>query len=290
MRKDYNSTSFNHHPGKGELVVLFAGHSQTVPSHKVYPRVHDYHLLHYVISGKGIFQCSGHTYSLSSGSCFFIFPGELVSYASDPEDPWCYRWVGFKGTQVDSLLTQMGIMPLNPTATTEGNRRIPVLFHQIHTTLHQSQPNVELRSSGLIRLLLAEFTKEAPSDSAIDRQETSAIQQQVEQAVRYLTLQYSESISVDQMAHSLGYHRAHLSKMFKHFTGLSPLNFLLKIRMERAKILLIGPLTIEQIASSVGYPDALYFSKQFHKWSGMSPTTFRKQLQTRARPETSCST
>ncbi|UUZ80048.1 AraC family transcriptional regulator [Paenibacillus sp. P26] len=93
----------------------------------------------------------------------------------------------------------------------------------------------------------------------------------MEQAIRWLTLQYYQPISIEQMAQSLGYHRTHLSKMFKQHTGLSPMNFLLKIRMERAKLLLLEPLTIEQVASSVGFSDPLYFSKQFKKWYGRSP-------------------
>jgi len=54
------------------------------------------------------------------------------------------------------------------------------------------------------------------------------------------------------------------------------MNYLLKIRMERAKLLLLEPLTIEQVASSVGFTDALYFSKQFKKWYGRSPSEYRQ--------------
>jgi AraC-like DNA-binding protein len=53
------------------------------------------------------------------------------------------------------------------------------------------------------------------------------------------------------------------------------MHYLLKLRMERAKLLLQEQLTIEQVASSVGFTDALYFSKQFKKWSGSSPSEYR---------------
>ncbi|MNO02539.1 DNA-binding transcriptional regulator AraC [compost metagenome] len=53
------------------------------------------------------------------------------------------------------------------------------------------------------------------------------------------------------------------------------MQFLLKIRMERARLLLSEPLTVEQVAASVGFPDALYFSKQFKKWYGQAPTDYR---------------
>jgi AraC-like DNA-binding protein len=120
-------------------------------------------------------------------------------------------------------------------------------------------------------------TDAAPTPSPLT-EPSSEMNRQIEHAIRWLTLQYSQPISIHQMSQSLGYHRTHFSKMFKQQTGLSPINFLHKIRMERAKLFLLESLTVEQVASSVGFSDSLYFSKQFHKWSGQSPTEYRKQL------------
>ncbi|MNC67478.1 Arabinose operon regulatory protein [compost metagenome] len=51
------------------------------------------------------------------------------------------------------------------------------------------------------------------------------------------------------------------------------------MRMDKAKNLLSGTLTIDQVASSVGFNDALYFSRQFRKFSGMSPSEYRSMLR-----------
>jgi hypothetical protein len=87
----HHNVAFNPHSDKGELSVLFSGKAQTKPNHKVGPQVLDYYLVHYVVSGRGSFRCMGQDYHLEQGSSFFIFPGELVSYASDAEHPWYYR-------------------------------------------------------------------------------------------------------------------------------------------------------------------------------------------------------
>lgn len=60
---------------------------------------------------------------------------------------------------------------------------------------------------------------------------------------------------------------------------MSPKQYLLKVRMDKAKELLASPLTIEQVASSVGFNDALYFSKQFRKATGMPPSEYRAALR-----------
>lgn len=266
----------NRYPGKGELTVLFSGSAQTEPSHKVGPQVLDYFLIHYILSGKGTFSCMGKQYDLLPGDSFVIFPGELVSYESDAADPWSYRWVGFKGSMIDLWLSSMGISLHQPVIPSSGlSRRTPVLFRQVQDSLRSGHPSSDFRSNGYMRLLLGELSAGRSNLTAQKPSPQTEMQQQMEQAVRWLTLQYSQPVSIDRLAQSLGYHRTHFSKIFKRYTGLSPIHFLLKIRMERAKHLLLGPLTIEQVASSVGFPDPLYFSKQFRKWYGQSPSEYR---------------
>jgi AraC-like DNA-binding protein len=275
----HHHVAFNPHPGKGELSVLFSGNAQTRPLHKVGPQVLDYYLVHYVVSGKGTFRCMGQDYHLERGGSFFIFPGELVSYTSDEQHPWCYRWIGFKGSRVDEYLHMLGISQHHPVNVTNQHRKVNALFHQLEQKLHARQPHCDMQSQGYLRLILAEYAQDL-HETTVPTEEVSGIQQQIEQAIRWLTLQHNQPISIEQMAQSLGYHRTHLSKMFKQHTGMSPMNFLLKIRMERARLLLQESLTVEQVASSVGFADALYFSKQFKKWFGRSPSEYRQDQTT----------
>lgn len=272
------SVSINPYPSKGEMTVLYSGYSQTSHDHRVGPLVHGHHLLHYVLSGKGVFYCMGKEYAVEKGGAFFIYPGELVSYHADPDDPWEYRWIGFKGNQVDELLSRLGISTHHPVARVPYKPRIAAYFHRIQRVLEQGSPACDLQAGGLARLILAELVFDRMEASAEQEPApASEMKRQIEQAIRWLTLQYSQPISIEQMAQTLGYHRTHLSKMFKQHTGMSPMQFLLQIRMERAKLLLADPLTVEQVAASVGFTDALYFSKQFKKWFGHSPTEYRQE-------------
>ncbi|WP_438347475.1 AraC family transcriptional regulator [Paenibacillus sp. FA6] len=270
------SVAINPFPSKGELVVLFAGEQHTEPYHLAGPQVLDYHLVHYVVSGKGRFRCLGKDYELGPGDHFFIYPGELVRYESDEIDPWHYRWIGFKGVMADQLLSLQDISPHSPTLHTKRSRNIATLFHNVYRVLHAGDAASDLRAEGYLRLLLAEWVKHNDAVPARSGSEHPT-QHQVEHAIRWLNLQYSKPITIAEMAHSLGYHRTYLSKIFKQQTSLSPISYLQNIRMERAKVLLQERLTIEQIASSVGYQDALYFSRQFKKWCGTTPSEYRLQ-------------
>ena len=77
----------------------------------------------------------------------------------------------------------------------------------------------------------------------------------------------------------LVYNRAYLSRIFKQETGLSPVTYLLKLRIDKSRQLLRErpDLSIEQVSASVGLPDALYFSKQFKRFHGEAPSLYRER-------------
>ena len=74
---------------------------------------------------------------------------------------------------------------------------------------------------------------------------------------------------------------AYISKIFKEETGEAPINYLIKMRLERARIQLESDTqqSIKAISNSVGYEDVYYFSKLFKKYYGMSPVHYRSKFR-----------
>lgn len=268
-------------PGSGELSVIFCGEGDPVGGHKIGPAVHDYYLIHTVISGSGLFVAGGQTFECKAGDTFVIFPGELFSYEADANDPWRYAWVAFTGTAAYGLLGKIGVTTDRPVIRGAARRALPLL-RRIRTLLERAEsPQLaDLESAGYLRLLLAAYGAASGAHAAAESR--SDMERQIAQAVRLLSTNYAQPISIDRLARSFGYHRTHFSTMFRRAVGLSPKQYLLKIRMERAASLLMTALPIEQVASSVGFGDPLYFSKQFRRWSGLSPTDYRNAKR---RPE-----
>lgn len=281
MDHHYFSIGMNPSPREGELSVLFSGEGTPVSLHKMGPAVHDYYLIHTVLSGKGKFITHGKQYSCSTGDTFIIFPGELFSYEADEADPWRYVWFSYVGTGAHSLTASIGASHQRAVVSNSLSPAVRSYYYHIHDCF-QTASNHELsnlEAEGWARLLLLEFGKANLRLSSIQPASDSVTDRLMKQAIQYLTLQFTQPISIEQMANSLGYHRGHLCKLFKQTTGLSPMQYLLKIRMERAENLLATSMTIEQVASSVGYNDALYFSRKFSSWNGQSPSEYRKALR-----------
>ena len=61
-------------------------------------------MVHYILSGKGVYQCRGKTFRLGEGEAFLICPGELIYYEADREEPWIYTWIGMQGIKIKGYL------------------------------------------------------------------------------------------------------------------------------------------------------------------------------------------
>lgn len=101
--------------------------------------------------------------------------------------------------------------------------------------------------------------------------------QHVDMAKRYIDENYFNDIKVEQLAELLGLDRKYLRNLFIEHVGMSTKDYLMERRIERAKELLeMGDLPISSVALSVGYHDALGFSKIFKKYVGVSPSEYKE--------------
>ncbi|CAM4020335.1 AraC family transcriptional regulator [Paenibacillus alkaliterrae] len=270
------------HGEKDPLHVWFAGESQTKPLHRLGPKVYDFYLMHIVLEGKGTFISGGKSYALQAGHTFLIEPEQLISYESDSDEPWRYRWVAFHGAQSAELVAAAGFHSEQHVVFAVDKRRAGALFRQIYETFRRGEATADLKANGYLHLLLAEYKTllQAESSSSLRTSQAEG-DRLLQQVIHYLSTQYAHPVSIEQMAESLGYNRAYLSRFFKQRTGVSPVTFLLNLRIDKARQMLRErhELTIEQISASVGLQDALYFSKQFRRLHGQSPTAYRDAMR-----------
>lgn len=84
------------------------------------------------------------------------------------------------------------------------------------------------------------------------------------------------STSLRELAQLSGFSQQHLNRLFRRALGMTPLQYLSRLRMDRAKIMLAdGRLNIRAIAAKLGFEDAYYFSRFFKQHFGCSPAQYR---------------
>ncbi|WP_223068568.1 AraC family transcriptional regulator [Paenibacillus caui] len=274
----YMSAANPEFSGQNVLRVLFAGESQTAPLHRLGPKIYDYYLFHYVEQGRGEFRTEEATYRLQAGSGFLIQPDQLVSYESDKSLPWRYRWLAFSGKGAQQLAAEAGFSATSPImhAADNDNSPIPEALRSTLAVFREQKEGAQLASLGYLYLIMAEAKHSLLSGTnAADGE--ARVQRVVKQMIHYMTSQYAYPISIEDMCSGLGYNRAYLSRVFKKGTGLSPVTYLLKLRIDKARHLLRDrpDLSTQQIAASVGLTDPLYFSRQFKRFYGESPSQYR---------------
>lgn len=102
----------------------------------------------------------------------------------------------------------------------------------------------------------------------------------VKQAVSFIHQNYVGSLTRRQIATAVGVNQNYLSQIFRQEMNISPLDYLTRLRIQKAQELLLrNRATITQIASEVGFNDSAYFSRVFHKMTGLSPQQFRQGHQ-----------
>lgn len=251
-----------------DMKLFFFGEERCIPGHSYGPGVRKVYLMHFVLSGKGIFKTQGKQYEVSKGQGFMICPNVLSYYEADYESPWQYAWMGFSGEDAETLLGSAGITQTNPVFQFDMQGEIARLISlcEMKTTL---KPLHDLIKKSVLNELLVELNKG----------KAEAINQNVyvDESIRYISQHYSEKITINEIAEFIGINRSYLYKLFQDHFNMSPQDYLINFRIEQSKALLLETeMNIGEIAQLVGYSDQLIYSKIFKKRVGSAPKTFRK--------------
>lgn len=100
----------------------------------------------------------------------------------------------------------------------------------------------------------------------------------IKPAIDYIAENYTHGkISVGELSSLCGVSRVYLARLFTEIYGESPMKYISRLKIERAKELITaGEVSIASVAELCGFEDNAYFSRDFKKIVGMSPTEFRK--------------
>lgn len=147
----------------------------------------------------------------------------------------------------------------------------------------EGQGRVVLRNKGILNE--EEAAREAAlaaSGESLLPANTSAI---VKKAVAFLNSRYSSPLTRWQVAQSVNTSEDYLSRIFRRELGLSPWEYLTRLRIQRAKELLMSDAdSVALVGAKVGFPDAAYFSRVFKKVTGSTPQAFRDGATPSSRP------
>lgn len=209
-----------------------------------------------------------------AGNIVIFRPKELQKYEYYGEDKTEVYWIHFTGSDVKNILRKYGF-PDNerifPVGTSMEYERI---FKKIIIELQRCQDNYEEMLTLLLRHLLIIFQRELTREHVLKNE---YLDHEMDTAVTYFNENYNRDINIEEYATSKGMSVSWFIRSFKKFTGSTPMQFIVALRVNNAQVLLeTTNYSINEISKIVGYDNQLYFSRLFHKLKGFSPREYRK--------------
>lgn len=245
-----------------------------MPTYRPRGRV-DFQII-YIAAGCGHFHFDAvdNETIVPAGNIVIFRPKELQKYEYYGKDKTEVYWIHFTGSDVKNILRKYGF-PDNerifPVGTSMEYERI---FKRIIIELQRCQDNYEEMLTLLLRHLLIIFQRELTREPVLKNE---YLDHEMDTAVTYFNENYNRDINIEEYATSKGMSVSWFIRSFKKFTGSTPMQFIVALRVNNAQVLLeTTNYSINEISKIVGYDNQLYFSRLFHKLKGFSPREYRK--------------
>ena len=240
---------------------------------------HPFTELFYVVDGKGEFNIQGQRFPVKPNDFVIINPQVEHTELSSPDEPLEYIVLGINGLSFSNLTpVSEGGHPFSFFNLRDEQKDILRYLNAMVQEATSQSMSYELVCHNLLEILLIKILRHQHFDLEVDKQ--SKATKDISFIKHYLETYYHESIQLEDLASMTHLSRFYISHSFKKEIGMSPMEYLIAIRIKESKILLrTTNYSISQVADIVGFTTPTYFSKQFRKSTGISPTDYREQYQ-----------
>lgn len=230
-------------------------------------------LFQHTISGKGKLVYNGRNFDLNPGSSMLLkIPHDHCYYIDD--EHWEFFWVSFEGYDIvrlfENLVRDNGPIHYFPNSIIN---RVSSITHDIITHQFDSIGEASIAAHTFAMTLFDYLNNQ--SHTSISHTNNHKIRA----AINYLDNNFSKDINIKSLSSISGYSYYHFCRLFKRELGLTPHDYLLSKRMNKASFILRqSNLSIKEVSYQCGYSEASYFAKAFRKEFGCSPLEFRNRV------------
>jgi AraC-like DNA-binding protein len=243
-----------------------------VPMHK-----HDFNSEMFLVTGGGgAFNIDGCTYVVKRGTLLFYQRGVWHEELSTTH-PFAGMYVGFSGLQIKGLPPDYVIHPDSAPFVKLGDafESIRQRFLACIMELYREMPGSHELANHMLGILMVELARiiHYPSVEAPLRKPSRAA---VSRARNYMEENFRDPITLETLSKVTYVNEYHLAHLFKEELGISPIQFLIRCRVEATKrYLTTTRLSLKEIGELVGYQSETSFHHIFKKTTGVTPGQYR---------------
>lgn len=261
--------------------VMSIGRTNVGTGHRHGHDHEDRFLLHYTHRGEFWYAIRDSTHRAGPGTVCLMDLRKPVRYGNDRSSRAHVWWVAFGGRDVPRLFEELGADE-NPVFEHLDSPRIEALFLDLLELTRRVPSGYEPKASGILTLLLAELFASRETDRSLNTDlvplpnRQAHFSQPVRDAMRCVARFYDTRLDLKRLSSAASVSMYHFSRVFQREVGMSPIQYVTRYRIERAKQVLRTtnqPLT--EIGQMVGLPDRSKFSRLFRQVTGTSPARYR---------------
>ncbi len=267
-----NDAGYSHVPPGATYPLVPEDHPRDFAETVVTGRVLTEFQVVLITAGRGVFECDGYPATeIHAGDVMILFPGVRHAYHPVRETGWHEYWVGFSGEHAFRLWHNGLFSPVRAVHRIGLSAELLADFEQIIRLCRQQTPGFQVRLGALVLQLLAHIHAiETSSRTSLEDSEL------VYRARQIMQSHVETGITVEEIAAEIGVNYTRLLEFFRQYTGLTPYQYFLQMRVHRAKELLQDQkLSIKEIAARLTFENQYYFSRLFRRKTGMTPTQWR---------------
>lgn len=230
--------------------------------------------LMFISSGHGVIFIQGQQYTLRAGSLVILSPNQQIQIINKSNTILQLQLLHYEGYQVNGRGCDIQATSLPPASQFSGEPVIPVSHTLINSVLTKLKNEMDASADQTINQQLYFFELlQYLRDQVISH--SNSVNNTISKTIHFMEEHYGKPIPMNELPILAGMTQSSYCRAFKKMTGMSPGQYLTKIRILRAKELMLDRRsTLREIAVQVGYQDELYFSRIFKKAEGMSPSAY----------------
>lgn len=234
----------------------------------------DSHIFIYCSAGNGWVKLEDKRMLQVKEQQLVVIPAGIAHrYGASLSEPWSIYWFHLKGGQARALIDMYALDQGPLSLPHSSSNRLIEGFDLVYDMLMDQTYNLaaHVHISQTMRHLLSGIGMNVGHTNQDKKRG-----RYLEQAIQYMNDHLTESIKLPDLAKHTGLSRQHLIHLFNRETGVPPIEYYLRIKMQRAgQILDLTDLSIKEVSDAVGISDPYYFSRLFKKITGYSPTSYR---------------
>ena len=227
----------------------------------------------YITKGSGWFA-SAHQpkRQLQAGDAVILYPNEWHNYAPDPDTGWSEAWIGISGNMAEEIINKFFPHKTNPIHRVGVYDTLCEAFEKAYEVAEEQLPAYQQQLTGYVVLIATTIYARSIQLPYLDNPDGNNINL----AMKHMRQNLHRNLRMEEIATQSGLGYSKFRKTFKDYTGFSPAQYFLHLKMERAKdYLLSTTLSCKEIAFRLGFDSASYFNKMFRLYQRQTPLEYR---------------